>query len=117
MRLMWRYLSALALIAGLYCVRATAQAPDNGKRADLGYTPVRLWERPDVRATRVEIKAAATRAVHQHDDVKFHLFVPLTGKLQLTVGSDKPVVLHQRRHAARIQEPGVSAGHGDGDCC
>jgi mannose-6-phosphate isomerase-like protein (cupin superfamily) len=33
----------------------------------------------------------ATRAVHQHDDVKFHLFIPLTGKLQLTIGSDKPV--------------------------
>ena len=31
------------------------------------------------------------RAVHQHDDVKFHLFIPLTGKLQLTIGSDKPV--------------------------
>jgi mannose-6-phosphate isomerase-like protein (cupin superfamily) len=29
--------------------------------------------------------------VHQHDDVEFHLFIPLTGKLQLTVGSDKPV--------------------------
>jgi quercetin dioxygenase-like cupin family protein len=91
MKFMWRYVSGLALIAGLCCVRATAQAPDNGKKADPGYTPVRLWERPDVRATRVEIKAGATRAVHQHDDVKFHLFIPLTGKLQLTVGSDKPV--------------------------
>src|SRR5258708_40304806 len=65
--------------------------PDNGKKADQGYTPVRLWERPDVRATRVEIKAGAIRAVHQHDDVKFHLFIPLMGTLQLTIGSDKPV--------------------------
>ena len=88
---MWRYILGLALIAGLCCVRAAAQAPDNGKKADPGYTPVRLWERPDVRATRLEIKAGATRAAHQHDDVKFHLFIPLTGKLQLTVGSDKPV--------------------------
>jgi mannose-6-phosphate isomerase-like protein (cupin superfamily) len=77
---------------------ASAQTPANGKDADKeparaaqGYTPVRLWERPDVRATRVEIKPMATRAVHQHDDVKFHLFIPLTGKLQLTIGSDKPV--------------------------
>jgi mannose-6-phosphate isomerase-like protein (cupin superfamily) len=29
--------------------------------------------------------------VHQHDDVKFHLFIPLMGTLQLTIGSDKPV--------------------------
>jgi mannose-6-phosphate isomerase-like protein (cupin superfamily) len=33
----------------------------------------------------------ANRAIHQHDDVKFHLFIPLTGKLQITIGSDKPV--------------------------
>ena len=33
----------------------------------------------------------ANRAIHQHDDVKFHLFIPLTGKLQVTIGSDKPV--------------------------
>jgi hypothetical protein len=52
-----------------------------------------VWpgERPDVRATPVEIKAGAIRAVHQHDDVKFHLFIPLMGTLQLTIGSDKPV--------------------------
>ncbi len=88
---MCRYASGLVLFAGLFCIQATAQAPDSAKKADQGYTPVRLWERPDVRATRVEVKAGATRAVHQHDDVKFHLFIPLTGKLQLTVGSEKPV--------------------------
>jgi mannose-6-phosphate isomerase-like protein (cupin superfamily) len=77
---------------------ALAQTPAKGKDADKdvaraaqGYTPVRLWERPDVRATRVELKPMAIRAVHQHDDVKFHLFIPLAGTLQLTVGSDKPV--------------------------
>jgi mannose-6-phosphate isomerase-like protein (cupin superfamily) len=80
------------------CVPASAQTAAKSKDADKeaaraaqGYAPVRLWERPDVRATRVELKPMATRAVHQHDDVKFHLFIPLMGKLQLTVGSDKPV--------------------------
>src|SRR5438445_10589380 len=90
MKSMWRYASGLAVIAGLYCLPMTAQAPE-GKKADQGYTPVRLWERPDVRATRVEIKPMAIRAVHQHDDVKFHLFIPLMGTLQLTIGSDKPM--------------------------
>jgi mannose-6-phosphate isomerase-like protein (cupin superfamily) len=92
---MWRYASGMAVIAGLLCWSASAQTPAKSKDADKeaaqGYAPVRLWERPDVRATRVEIKPMATRAVHQHDDVKFHLFIPLMGKLQLTVGSDKPV--------------------------
>jgi len=95
---MWRYASGMAVIAGLLCLPASAQTPANSKDADKeaaraaqGYAPVRLWERPDVRATRVELKPMATRAVHQHDDVKFHLFIPLMGKLQLTIGSDKPV--------------------------
>ena len=88
---MWRYASGLAVIVGLFCLPASAQTPAEGKKADQGYTPVRLWERPDVRATRVEIKPMGIRTVHQHDDVKFHLFIPLTGKLQLTIASDKPV--------------------------
>ena len=81
----------MVVIAGLLCLPALAQTPAKNTDADKGYTPVRLWERPDVRATRVEIKPMTTRAVHQHDDVKFHLFIPLTGTLQLNVGSEKPV--------------------------
>jgi mannose-6-phosphate isomerase-like protein (cupin superfamily) len=95
---MWRYASGMAVIAGLLCLPASAQTSANSKDADKeaaraaqGYAPVRLWERPDVRAIRVELKPMANRAIHQHDDVKFHLFIPLTGKLQVTIGSDKPV--------------------------
>ena len=74
--------------------QATAQRTEaeiQAGREAQGYTPFRLWERPGVRATRVEIKPMATRAMHQHDDVRFHLFIPLAGRLELTVGSDKPV--------------------------
>src|SRR5579871_3192594 len=95
---MLRYASGIAVIGGLLCLSAPAQAPTQGEdakkesaRAAQGYAPVRLWERPDVRAARVEMKPGANRAIHQHDDVKFHLFIPLTGKLQITIGSDKPV--------------------------
>lgn len=95
---MWRYASGMAALAGLLCLPASAQTPANSKDADKeaaraaqGYAPVRLWERTDVRAIRVELKPMANRAIHQHDDVKFHLFIPLTGKLQVTIGSDKPV--------------------------
>lgn len=95
---MWRYASGMAVVAGLLCLPAAGQTPTKGNDADKnaaraaqGYAPVSLWERPDVRATRVELKPMAIRAVHQHDDVKFHLFIPLAGTLQLTIGSDKPV--------------------------
>ena len=99
---MWRHGPGMAVMASLLClplqtqVRAQAKAQPTeaevqAARDAQGYTPVRLWERPDVRAIRVELKPMAIRAMHQHDDVKFHLFIPLAGKLQLTVGSDKPV--------------------------
>ena len=94
---MLRYALGTVVIAGLLCWPASAQTPVQGKDAEReaardaqGYAPVRLWERPDVRATRVELKPMANRAIHQHDDVKFHLFIPLSGKLQITIGSDKP---------------------------
>ncbi|HLK46956.1 MAG TPA: cupin domain-containing protein [Bryobacteraceae bacterium] len=89
---------AIAVIAWLMCLPGSTQTPAQGDdakkeaaRAAQGYAPVRLWERSDVRAARVEMKPGANRAIHQHDDVKFHLFIPLTGKLQITIGSDKPV--------------------------
>ncbi len=99
---MWKHASGIAVIAGLLTLlmptpvlaQATAQRTETEIQAERdaqGYMPFRLWDRPDVRATRVEIKPMATRAVHQHDDVKFHLFIPLAGRLQLTVGSDKPI--------------------------
>jgi mannose-6-phosphate isomerase-like protein (cupin superfamily) len=94
---MLRTVSEIALIAGLVCLPAWAQAPtpaDADKQAARlaqGYAPVPLWDRGDVRASRVEIKPGGNRAIHQHDDVKFHLFIPLTGTMQITIGSDRPV--------------------------
>ena len=58
---------------------------------DPGINPVRQMDRDEVRVTRVEIAPHAVRSVHTHDDVNFHLFIPITGRLELTAGSDKPV--------------------------
>jgi mannose-6-phosphate isomerase-like protein (cupin superfamily) len=91
-----RTVSEIALVAGLVCLPTWSQAPGNdadkqAARIAQGYAPVPLWDRPDVRASRVEIKPGGNRAIHQHDDVKFHLFIPLTGTMEITIGSDKPV--------------------------
>jgi quercetin dioxygenase-like cupin family protein len=56
-----------------------------------GVTPLRQIDRAEVRVTRVELQAGAVRSVHTHDDVRFHLFIPITGKIELTIGSAKPV--------------------------
>jgi quercetin dioxygenase-like cupin family protein len=70
---------------------ATAQAPATGNGANAGVNPVRLMDRPEVRVSRVEIAPGAVRSVHTHDDVRYHLWIPISGKLEITIGSAKPV--------------------------
>ena len=77
-------------VALLYVVQASAQAPA-ANNADKGVNPVRLMDRPEVRVSRVEIAPGAIRSVHTHDDVRFHLWIPISGKLEITIGSAKPV--------------------------
>jgi len=69
---------------------AFAQAPAPGE-ADPGVRPIRMIDRAEVRASRVEIQAGATRSVHAHDDVIYHLWIPIEGSLQITIGNDAPV--------------------------
>jgi quercetin dioxygenase-like cupin family protein len=80
---------ALALLYG-YPSRAQAPAAAN-KNANPGVNPVRLMDRAEVRVSRVEIQPGAVRSVHTHDDVRFHLWIPISGKLEITIGSAKPV--------------------------
>jgi quercetin dioxygenase-like cupin family protein len=56
-----------------------------------GVTPIRQIDRAEVRVTRVELQPGAVRSVHRHDDVRFHLFIPIAGKIELTMGSAKPI--------------------------
>ena len=77
-------------MALVYVVQVSAQAPP-ANSANEGVNPVRLIDRPEVRVSRVEIAPGAVRSVHTHDDVRFHLWIPISGKLEITVGSAKPV--------------------------
>jgi len=79
-------LAALALTL-LCALHVSAQTPS----PDPGVTPVRQIDRAEVRVTRVELQPGAVRSVHTHDDVRFHLFIPVTGRLELTIGSAKPL--------------------------
>lgn len=85
-----RTIFAAISIALLYAIQISAQAPA-GKNANEGVNPVRLMDRPEVRVSRVEIAPGAVRVVHTHDDVRFHLWIPISGKLEITIGSAKPV--------------------------
>src|SRR5690242_5501034 len=85
---MTRIFSLLPMVL-LYGVWAGAQTPP--ARGNAGVNPVRLMDRPEVRVSRVEIQPGAVRAVHTHDDVRFHLWIPVSGKLEVTIGSAAPV--------------------------
>ncbi len=75
----------------LYAMQASAQTPGAVNSPDPGVTPIRQIDRAEVRVTRVDLQPGAVRSVHKHEDVRFHLFIPVTGKIELTIGSAKPV--------------------------
>jgi quercetin dioxygenase-like cupin family protein len=79
------------LMATLFGSSALAQTAEKGITADPGVVAIRLIDRAEVRASRIEIQPGAVRRVHAHTDVQFHLFVGIKGTVQLTIGSDKPV--------------------------
>ena len=73
------------------CFAGGRPTPVAANNADPGVNPVRQLDRPEVRVTRVEIQPGAVRRVHTHDDVRFHLFILIAGKVELTIGSAKAV--------------------------
>ena len=81
------FFAPIVVVAALCALQAAAQTPGPNP----GVTPIRQLDRAEVRVTRVELQPGAVRSVHTHDDVRFHLFIPITGKIELTIGSEKPL--------------------------
>jgi mannose-6-phosphate isomerase-like protein (cupin superfamily) len=52
---------------------------------NIGISNATLRDQPEVRALRVVVDPGGVRAVHAHADVKFHLFVPISGPMTLEV--------------------------------
>jgi mannose-6-phosphate isomerase-like protein (cupin superfamily) len=82
-------LTGLAVL--LFSSSSNSQTPTKGEGPNPGVKPNRLMDRSDVRVTRVELQVGAVRSVHVHNDVRYHLFIPVSGQLELTIGSAKPV--------------------------
>jgi len=95
----------------LTCVPVLAQAP--APAAPAGQAPARaggggmkvgqtgnpdpgvnflvVVENPHVRVLQVTLQPNAVRRPHVHNDVTFHMLVPVTGSLELTVEKDPPI--------------------------
>jgi mannose-6-phosphate isomerase-like protein (cupin superfamily) len=48
-----------------------------------------LRDQPEVRASRVVVEAGGKRVMHAHNDVKFHLFVPISGRMILDLDGNQ----------------------------
>jgi quercetin dioxygenase-like cupin family protein len=59
--------------------------------ADPGVRPIRLIDRDEIRVSRVELQPGAVRRVHAHDDVEYHVWAPVSGTLEITIGRAAPV--------------------------
>jgi len=68
---------------------ASAQTQTTAE-ADPGVRLTRLIDRAEVRVSRLEIEPGAVRRVHAHNDVEYHLWIPIEGSLQITIGADAP---------------------------
>ena len=88
---MTRYLATLGIVLVVLGGRQGGAQTTQGGEPDPGVKPTRLIDRAEIRVTRVEVQPGASRRVHTHDDVVYHLWVPIEGRLQLTIGSDAPV--------------------------
>ena len=84
-------------LAALSCFSAFAQTTGDQPPAlvpteDPGIARAVLIDRPEIRVLRVEIQPGAVRRIHRHDDVRYHLFLPITPGIEVTVGSAKPAL-------------------------
>ena len=82
---------------------ATGQTPTTAKPAgggqkvgqtgnpDPGVNFLNVVENPHVRVLQVTLQPGAVRRPHVHNDVTFHMLVPITGSLELTVEKD-PII-------------------------
>jgi len=82
----------VAVTIALCAAGAHAQQPAaQPGEADPGVRPFRLIDRDEIRVSRVELQPGAVRSVHVHDDVEYHVWAPVAGTLEITIGSDAPV--------------------------
>lgn len=94
MRCLLRHVPGCVLTILLGAAVAAAQSPVRSAtpgEADPGVRPTRLIDRDEIRVSRIELQPGAVRSVHAHDDVEYHVWAPVEGSLEITIGSESPV--------------------------
>lgn len=87
---MLKRFGGVCTIAALMCAVAGGARAQQPAEADPGVRPFRLIDRDEIRVSRVELQPGAVRKVHAHDDVEYHVWAPVSGSLEITIGTDAP---------------------------
>jgi quercetin dioxygenase-like cupin family protein len=91
----------LFVVLALWIASAVAQSPGTGEiklnpiaaTSGHGVSNATLLDQPEVRILRVDIEPGGVRNIHTHDDVQFHLFIPVSGTFEAEIEPDKPTQL------------------------
>jgi len=78
----------IVVIVVLCCAPALAQQSGQGRGGITGVSPSTIMDTPDVRVTRVQIDAGAVRPSHMHNEGPFHMFIPVSGPVQVFFGPE-----------------------------
>lgn len=103
---MSRLFSAAGVFVVVFCVGSVvAQTPAAAgwklemrtlaATSGIGLSNGALIDRPEIRVIRVDLEPGAVRLLHTHDDVRYHLMIPITGGAQANLGPSAPVPLQQ----------------------
>jgi len=91
MRLILAYAVVVLNAAGVW-----AQAVGGAERAkpvqgDPGISSMVVIDQPEFRVLRDYAEPGATRRMHSHNDATYHVFILVTGQLQLTIEGENPI--------------------------
>ena len=62
-----------------------------GGEGNVGISNAVLRDQPEVRALRVVVEPGGIRVIHAHTDVNFHLFIPISGTMQVDLDGEPSV--------------------------
>lgn len=101
---MRKFVSAFVFLVAVVCMAsAVAQTPGTGASpggpklnpiaatSGRGIFNAALLDQAEVRVLRVDVEPGGVRNVHSHDDVRFHIFVPITGTMHMEIEGQKPM--------------------------
>jgi quercetin dioxygenase-like cupin family protein len=101
MKNLYSHTMTIVIVSVLMCLAsssARSQALAGAERAkpvagDAGISSMVVTDQPQFRVLRDYAEPGATRRMHSHDDVSYHVFVLVTGALTLTIEGQPAVTV------------------------